>query len=459
MAQDELLNGLNSLVTRKESIPEIVALNPGHLKFEIPDSVPADFLKRIPQSFVKNSNGLFVLPDGTGRIYKLRFNNDKIELVRQDSTKFFGYNFGFYAFTFLDKIYSFGGYGYWRYNGHLRVYLPKKGEWEIENLNREIPFSKGSYATPPIWFDQKGGKLWIGYSIDSKEGITRSEKYTEHFTDSVFTLDLKNKEWVNVGFLSEEIRKMATTKTTKSLGSSPWGQLFFDQSTIYLLDFEHNDVLILEDKVTESMIRSFDEGSIFYFRDSTFFVQSLQLLILGKDIQTDSVQLEKRMFKSIGSNLYLVPDSDFRIKQIEKKYLVLFGSGLALGIGFSVAFYFLSRNRSRSFKSLKKPSNIERSDIFQGKEFDLVAFIFNKSIIGQDADIESINKLIGVAQKNNEVQKKQRSEILISVNRKWRYIKSSNDLLIKKRRLEQDKRSFGYYIDFENLEAVRKLMK
>lgn len=57
-------NGLQWLSESKQNLAEVTQLNPGFLKFEIPGEVPVEFIKYIPQVIVKNSNGLFLMPDG-----------------------------------------------------------------------------------------------------------------------------------------------------------------------------------------------------------------------------------------------------------------------------------------------------------------------------------------------------------------------------------------------------------
>lgn len=385
------------------------------------------------------------------------------ELVRQDSTNFYGYNFGFYAFSYQDTIYSFGGYGYWRYNGHLRVYLSRKGEWEIENLNREVPFSKAGYVAPPIWFNQIKGEFWIGYSIDSKEGIIRSDNYPDGVTDSVFVLNLRSKQWRNVGLLDEKVKKLSSSITTRSLGPSPWGQVIHDpqKATIYLLDFERNQILTMNDNVKRSLTHLLKPESAMYFKDSTFFIQSMKSWISGQESSIDSIRLERANFAPIGIAVY-TPITELRVtnEKFDKRYLGILSIGFFLGFSLAgLIFYFIQKKRKFKLSPIISNSNgVEHKSLFQGKELEIINIVLLKSEKGYGVDIDSINKIIGVTNKNGEVQKKQRSEILISINRKWRYANSSNDLLIKKRRVEQDKRSFEYYVDFENLDRVKQFV-
>jgi hypothetical protein len=92
-----------------------------------------------PQQLIKTSKGLFIYANGSGRLYQVLNNNDTTEFKRIDSTVFFGYSLGSFPFTYRDTIYSLGGYGIWRINGQLRMYVEKARQWDVVALNKEIP--------------------------------------------------------------------------------------------------------------------------------------------------------------------------------------------------------------------------------------------------------------------------------------------------------------------------------
>ncbi|MCY7311230.1 MAG: hypothetical protein LH619_10670, partial [Chitinophagaceae bacterium] len=85
--------------------------------------------------------------------------------------------------------------------------------------------------------------------------------------------------------------------------------------------------------------------------------------------------------------------------------------------------------------------------------------IAENSLKGNYTSIEEVNKALGVSKKNIEIQKKQRSDIITSINKKYSYIKQSPQELIEKRRTEFDKRSFEYYIDNSRLNEAVNFIK
>jgi hypothetical protein len=87
---------------------------------------------------IRNTNGLFALVDGTGQVYKAtNLENDKISFTRIDSTKFFGNNFESISFSINGSFHNFGGYGFWKMNGHI-CHFNKNFEWTIEKVNQEF---------------------------------------------------------------------------------------------------------------------------------------------------------------------------------------------------------------------------------------------------------------------------------------------------------------------------------
>lgn len=336
----------------------------------------------------------------------------------------------------------------------LRTFVSQKGEWELENLNREIPFTRVGYSAAPKWFDQRNGKLWIGFSLDSHEGIKKESQDFKNIIDSVYVLSLHRKLWTTVGGLSSNVKEIANTLVNRNLGSSPWGQLIHDptKSVIYLLDFTNNELFSLNPEDTRSVTQLLEQSSILFFKDSTLFV-GLQSRSL------DSVNLSKSKFIKTGNQIYYpVGSISQQIQSFSSTQIVFAIAILMVVVGLSYFLYFKKRetinpNRQQDFL------NGSAVKLFDDKEIEIVRLVVAKSAKGLGASIEEMNKILGVSQKNAEIQKKQRSETLISINRKWRFKNGSQQLLIKSRRIEQDKRSFEYFIDFENLESVNHFIQ
>ena len=454
--------GLKALVESYFTVPEITKYNPstGHY-FEL-DNIQASYMRTVGQYLVKSKNGLFLLPDGTGRVYEIQLLNSKFEIKRQDSTIFFGYNFGFYPFCYKETLYSFGGYGYWRYNGQLRAFLPKKGEWQIENLNREIPFGRGVYNIPLVWYNESKGMLWIGFSIYTQEGISKNIRNSKNVIDSVYSLDLNKKQWSVHGLMVPKVKNLVNALSTRNLGSSPWGQLLYDpvESSILLLNFNENKIQRLNQHDTKSLVDMLEAESIIYFKDSTLHVGLMKTWLTNPLSLTDSLRLTKKQFLFLESPLYTPAQLILPIKNNPYSSFQILLIGISIGLSMSGLLALLYKFKNRIIKDLTIPltkSGNTLTKLFDDKEIELLSLVATNSRNFSGTQIEDINKLLGVLQKNTEIQKKQRSETFISINRKWRYANSSNDLLIKKKRLIADKRSFEYFIELSDLEKINQL--
>ncbi len=81
-----------------------------------------------------------------------------------------GYNFGSMKFVFDGRLFSYGGYGFWRSHGDLIEFMPDSKEWEL------IPYSSGL----PLGIAQVtdfGIRVFgcsPNYEIDIREGTTRN---------------------------------------------------------------------------------------------------------------------------------------------------------------------------------------------------------------------------------------------------------------------------------------------
>src|SRR5260221_12753269 len=156
-----------------------------------------DKLSRLGQKLVRSNNGLYILVQGTGRVYEVKRWNEEVMITRIDSTIYTGNNFGSVPFSYRDTLYSLGGYGFWKSNGHIRMYLPNKAEWEIVPVNVEIPF-QSDYTFHWFWYDLNGGKIFAGYGTRIDQGIRTSEQKEHSTIDSVAQLDIQKMEWTRL---------------------------------------------------------------------------------------------------------------------------------------------------------------------------------------------------------------------------------------------------------------------
>ena len=97
-------------------------------------------------------------------------------------------------------------------------------------------------------------------------------------------------------------------------------------------------------------------------------------------------------------------------------------------------------------------------DLLNEREKILLTFIYEHSLDERLTTIEEINKVIGAAQRNPEVQKRLRSDLIGTINDKLEIVSESKYNVIDKQRSEFDKRSFEYFIRPEHMQLVEKVL-
>lgn len=438
------------LLFRISVAQEVVQYTYGLSKFALPAENTDRLITRASQNLLLNGNQLYIIPEGTGRIYRLDYQHS-LQPVRIDSTIYFGSTFGSQSFFYKDTLYSFGGYGYWHINGQLRVYVPQKGEWELEPLNKEVPFLKNEFPSL-VWMDERNGKLWLANSNYYREGIKRNGGPPNVMGDSVFFLNLKSKEISAVGLLNDLTKETSRKISVRHLVNSPWGQLTCNKvgPIIYLLDFECNQQLTLSQTKAKEIMRIIPSNGLLHFKDSTLIIQSFDNWLRGDFKSGDSVRLTRTDFTPTNP-IY----EDFKSQKISANqsisYLNLLVSFLT-GCAFAGLVLYLGIIRPQSNR---KRSQDKLVIAFSEKEREVIGFIAMNSTNEVGTTVDQINQLLGVTKKNVEIQKKQRSDMFLTINEKWNRV--SDKILIDKKRLNHDKRSYEYLITPDQLNKIQSM--
>ena len=128
-----------------------------------------------------------------------------------------------------------------------------------------------------------------------------------------------------------------------------------------------------------------------------------------------------------------------------------------LSIVLFVAFrYRKNASTIHTVSSLKEQID---AIVLSASEIEVLNLICTNSTEGRTTTIEELNILLGLSKKNIDIQKKQRSDVLLSINRKMSVLSTEiNKPIIEKVRSETDKRVFEYYIDQALLDDVTAFM-
>lgn len=468
--QPAILNRLASLSGNIQVIS-----NSKKLPFIIRD-LPVGF-NESGYGIVKTNSGLFILPQGTGRVYQYIIEDDRWQRV--DSSYFTGYNFGAVQLSYGNDIFSFGGYGLWQINGMLRIYNVIGGEWNTIKTNRYIPWKLKSLGRPNFYMlDSVAGRLIInGLGINGIQTL-KDQAETEIGTD-IYALRLKDGNWEKLGSFRDTAYEM--------IGFLPWGIL--DLHGV-VTDIQRNRYYRLNSKVL-TKLQAITYKSLQVSDNLISFCYDSTLYIARDAARYDSLTITRADLTDMGMPVYQPVESGFYEK------LSGFSSyafvSLALIAGFLFGNYFrLKRNSINATPNSESPitepeKNLIHTppntqavaeqpaqtppdekvvtfrssrllDLLEQKERLLLDFIYRYSAEERLTTIEEINKVIGAGSRSAEIQKRMRSDLIGSINQKMGLITKDKKPVIEKQRSEFDKRSFEYYIRTEHMDLVARVL-
>ena len=391
-------------------------------------------------NIVKMKGEVFACVPFTGQLYRMKNENQNLKWERVDSTFIVGYNLNCLHFCVDSIIYSFGGSGIWQVTGHLRYYSPQKYEWEIIRLNREIPFILGEKNA--FWIDGKYKKLYLIAKEYDLPAFKRDENRFKDIKHRTWVLDLNTNDWTSLG-ASPDTSFLITA-------NSPWGAFCMDNNTPTIVDFVNNRYLKASPDCEKKMAPFFRAKAkyIYFFRDSTLFFGDFSNYV-------DSVKFRKSDFIDTGIPVYSTNEKPFYLNY--RYYIGLFILGLII---LTIIYKLRNRETIRKKEENSFPSDTERTiEQLEESELAVIKLIFNQSVNQQTTSIDELNSVMGLNRKNTDIQKKQRSDMILSINRKISLLTNQKEPAIDKQRSDFDKRSFVYFIPVQRISEVQNLLK
>ncbi len=387
------------------------------------------------QFLLRNKTGSYILMDGTGRIYKATAkSNDTIYYKRIDSTQFYGYNGGAINFTNNDTIFSFGGFGYWRTNGQLRYYSEKYHEWDILPVNEEVPTINTLF-----YHDTLNSEI---YYLQ----IPLTNYATNISTDGylIYKLNLKSRSNIKLGNINTHFLNLFPVGKQYNFVQIPSLKsvlVNFNGSNQYLFDFENNRAY----KLTSPEIQKvFFGNSKDIYAINTFEINNWLYYTRSNDptMQLDSVKISMDDFTPMNTGFY----------EPERNNKIFYQAGIIVALVAGVIIFIRHRRKKKQELSAKDDNSIESSDTYSFKsiEIDLIEKIYNRSLEGKSYSVEDINAALGLSKKSLEIQKKIRTETINRINHRFKIMFNSEDELIERIRLEEDRRFYKYIISEEN---------
>jgi hypothetical protein len=398
------------------------------------------------QYLYKTPKGLYMGLQGTGRIYQLSDSNGYLQFTRIDSTFFSGATFNAIPFLMNGEMYSLGGYGFWRRNGLLRRYDPVTSEWNVQLLAQEIPVLNDDF----LWIDEKNQRLYVHSPTVQVQGLAIDSTERNRYLEKLLCLDIRSGVWEERG---------AFRKYAKNISiPTPWGGLWVNgPNDFHLWDIDHNANLKAIPSLNDRLNKLFTQPQpeILFCIDSILYFGDISL---GR---MDSIELSRSDFVLTGA--LMQPAAS-----VSKKYSPVFwGAGLAF-LGLSLLFFRKSiRGKMAEIFARKHADNKDHGDakiaeadlhsLFDPVEKELLDLQRRNAAMGRFTSIEEINYLLGLNSKNEAVQKKNRNDMLNTVNQKWAIQTKSEIPLITRTRSDTDKRIYVYSIHPEWLPIIAQL--
>jgi hypothetical protein len=392
------------------------------------------------QEIIKDEKSLFVNIQQTGFVYQLFGQKDSLlEFRRIDRTININYNIGCYHFLHQDQLYSYGGYGFWKTNGHIRQFNEMDKQWDIVPMNYEI-FSNG-YR----WYSNKEAKLFVPFQTIMNAGLkVIPENKLESQWESYY-LDLKQKAWVKLGKVDPSIKKIfEEDKNPTAFLSVQNGFLHIINDEIYYFDF-------IQNKVFKSIKSDYNQ---FFIRrigfKNTFEYKGRIYIYYPFSGQFESVPFNLSNFEALKFPIW-------RRDTGSDKYVALIL--LFILIVFFITRYFKQKIQQRIVLSqLKHLKAKSVGQAFVGTEISLIDLLLQASLANQKIEIHQINRVLGIKDKNVGLQKKVRSDVINGINEKYQIITNGPNPLIVSVRKEDDKRFLEYFILSSEVKEIQKII-
>ncbi len=405
------------------------------------NSIPTEntFFKNNVQEIIKKDKSIYIHIAQTGIVYKLDKKEDGLLIFKRiDNTYNINYNIDGNTFFFKDELYSFGGYGFWKSNGHLRRLNFVDREWDIVPLNKEI------YTSGFNWFSEKEGRIYLPFEREMNAGVKEQVKGVKR--NNAYYLDLETKNWVPLGLLSDALIDITKDDFINGVAvPTSEGYLYVQHDQVYLFDFLHNQVLKSNNSsLNQFLARRMSNIFLFNYKNNIYSYDPIasKFVIL----KYDRSEFELKTFPIWTKDNHII------------WYIVITFSCIL----FIVTIIFLIRKRVKQkiqnaqLKMLKTKS-IQQA--FVGTELTLIELLLTANLNQQKVEIHQINHVLGIKDKNVGLQKKVRSDVMNAINDKYQFISQSNTPLISSVRKADDKRFFEYFITPAEIKKIQRIIQ
>ncbi len=411
-------------------------------------------------NLIKRNKTIYMQVLGSGALYQVQ-KKDKgnFTFIRLDSTYHSGVNFGGMNFFYKDTLFQYGGIGFWKIKDYFTFFSPKTNEWEIYNSNIKVPNYLSEDDGLFSYLDENKGRLYLSHTIHQQDFPNTLSTYT---VDSCMAFDFKERAWKSLGLLNPALKKIGVKS---EFYKSPYGPflLFHADLELYWLNFSNNQYGILnrnkQAEFREKWLKLYkgQPKHLFQF----IMGDAFYLIRIEQDGQLtyETIQLtEKDFVDPAAQNIYTNNFFTVLYKKIEPGRPII-GNAI-LVVLFILGYTFIQKKRKKN-KIPQEVQSILYKNFYSSLsivEKELIEAIYQLQIKQEQISIKTINKIIGVQQKDTITQNKSRSDYFLRINQKFMLATRSKEALIVKQREQTDKRQYNYNINLPFLKPLELLI-
>ena len=392
------------------------------------------------QELIKHNGKIYIFLAQTGFIFQMSApQGDSVVFRKIDNTININYNIDCTNFIYKDKIYNYGGYGFWSKTGHLRKFNTVDFEWDIQPTNIEI------FTADYEWFSPTEGRLYVPFQKIENKAVKDPKLNSGVFDFTSYYLDIQNSDWIKIGKLSNELIKLIGQKPTYASYLHENGRLFLINDEAYLFDYKQNKIYkSKKSDLNQFFIRNAKEMAVYFYKGKYYKYQADVQNFKTWDFKMDDFQL-----------------IDFPIWGSDYSN-ILIGLGCCFVLILLALFVWLFNQRVQKKieqAQLKLLKTKTMNQAFTETETSLIQLMLNANGAKQNVEISEINHVLGIKDKNVGLQKKVRSDVINAINDKYIFITQGEINLIGSVRKEDDKRFFEYFVMPTEVKTVQKIIE
>jgi hypothetical protein len=440
-------------------------------KFGMTNQPDANFI------LLKTGSENYLVRDGSGKVFRIVKGENGPEIERMDSSDHVGHSFNSMAFFRKGRIHTYGGYGNWRNIDYFKVFDPAISDWKPLHSTNTL---KNDHCYH--FYDPDTDRFHALGSHFNEDDIAPNNIKS---IDSVYLFDFKDSTWKTLGHLLplkwKGMDKIWLMNNPTFI--TPYGLLEFNSGTVVLLDIPGNAIYGSKDdffrfyrRIRESFGANFAYHSVvLHLRDTAFFIFGS-----ADSIVVEKTRLTRAEFQTepLWPIYEPVPTGLSAMLSKTRPY-----HPLSVGLLLLVLVITLARRwhgkvdgkvRETEWES-DRPVKDQPPLVLTGRhepipasrfldtlsegERDLLKQLLESARKGETMDIESMNKILGVARKEEAVQKTRRSMAVSKINEAFRIGLRREAPLVERVRYENDKRKYRYRIAYEHVGTLDAAMK